>query len=39
VASHAYLLNYPERAKYVARFIEHIDWNVVATRYRAVDRH
>jgi superoxide dismutase len=39
VASHAYLLNYPERAKYVARFLEHIDWNVVAARYRAVDRH
>jgi superoxide dismutase, Fe-Mn family len=39
VASHAYLLNYPERAKYVARFLEHVDWDVVAARYRAVDRH
>jgi superoxide dismutase, Fe-Mn family len=39
VASHAYLLNYAERSKYVARFIEHIDWDVVAARYRAVDRH
>ncbi len=39
VAGHAYLLNYPERAKYVEQFIEHIDWNVVAARYRAVDRH
>jgi len=39
VASHAYLLNYPERSKYVERFIEHIDWDVVAVRYRAVDRH
>jgi Fe-Mn family superoxide dismutase len=39
VASHAYLLNYSERAKYVARFVEHIDWDVVAARYRAVDRH
>ena len=38
-ASHAYLLNYAERSKYVARFIEHIDWDVVAARYRAVDRH
>jgi len=39
VAGHAYLLNYPERAKYVEQFIEHIDWNFVAARYRAVDRH
>ncbi len=39
VASHAYLLNYPDRAKYIARFVEHIDWDVVAARYRAVDRH
>ncbi len=39
VAGHAYLLNYPERAKYVEQFVEHIDWNVVAARYRAVDRH
>jgi len=39
VASHAYLLNYAERSKYVARFLEHIDWEVVAARYRAVDRH
>lgn len=39
VASHAYLLNYPDRAKYIARFLEHIDWDVVAARYRAVDRH
>jgi superoxide dismutase len=39
VASHAYLLNYAERSKYIARFIEHIDWDVVAARYRAVDRH
>lgn len=38
VASHAYLLNYSNREKYVARFLEHIDWNVVAARYRAVDR-
>jgi superoxide dismutase len=39
VASHAYLLNYAERAKYLERFIEHVDWDVVAARYRAVDRH
>jgi superoxide dismutase len=39
VASHAYLLNYPARSKYIERFIEHIDWDVVAARYRAVDRH
>ena len=39
VASHAYLLNYPDRARYVARFFDHIDWEVVAARYHAVDRH
>jgi superoxide dismutase len=39
VASHTYLLNYPDRAKYVTRFLEHVDWDVVAARYRAVDRH
>ena len=39
VASHAYLLNYSERVKYVERFIEHIDWEIIAARYRAVDRH
>jgi len=39
VASHAYILNYHERAKYVARFMEHIDWNAVAERYRAAARH
>ena len=39
VASHAYLLNYPDRARYVARFLDHIEWEVVAARYHAVDRH
>jgi superoxide dismutase len=39
VASHAYLLNYPDRAKYIERFIDHIDWEAVAARYRAIDRH
>jgi len=39
VASHAYTLNYSERAKYIARFLEHIDWDVVAARYRAIARH
>ena len=39
MAPHAYLLDYPERAKYIARFIEHLNWDVVAARYRAVDRH
>jgi len=39
LASHAYLLDYPDRAKYVARFLDRIDWEVVAARYHAVDRH
>lgn len=39
VAAHAYLLNYPERAKYVARFVEYIDWDAVTARCRAVERH
>jgi superoxide dismutase len=39
VAAHAYLLNYADRAQYAERFLQHIDWDVVAARYRAVDRH
>jgi superoxide dismutase, Fe-Mn family len=38
VAAHAYSVDYKEREAYVAAFLEHIDWNVVAARYRAVDR-
>ncbi len=39
VASHAYSIDYKERNAYIAAFLDHIDWNVVASRYRAVDRH
>ncbi|HZO83348.1 MAG TPA: Fe-Mn family superoxide dismutase [Candidatus Binataceae bacterium] len=39
MAESAYAADYPMRDSYVERFIEHIDWNVVAARYRAVDRH
>jgi Fe-Mn family superoxide dismutase len=35
----AYRMDYAVREKYVESFIKHIDWNVVAARYRAVDRH
>lgn len=36
---HAWRIDYAIRQNYVKRFIDHIDWNVVAARYRAVDRH
>ena len=39
VADHAWSLDYKDRDSYVARFLAHIDWSVVAARYRAVDRH
>lgn len=39
VAQHAWLPEYANREEYVSRFIDHIDWNEVASRYRAVDRH
>jgi Fe-Mn family superoxide dismutase len=38
-AERAYRLDYDVRDKYAKRFIEHIDWQAVAARYRAVDRH
>jgi len=38
VADHAWSLDYKDRDSYVARFLAHIDWNVVAARYHAVDR-
>lgn len=38
VSEDTWSLDYDDRETYVDRFIEHIDWNVVATRYRAVDR-
>jgi superoxide dismutase len=39
VADHAWAIDYKDRETYVARFFDHIDWNMVAARYRAVDRH
>ena len=39
VADHAWAIDYKERETYVARFFDHIDWNMVAARYRGVDRH
>ena len=38
VAEHAFGRDYPRRADYVAKFLEHIDWEEVSRRYRAVDR-
>jgi Fe-Mn family superoxide dismutase len=38
VAADAFSRDYPHREDYVARFFEHIDWEEVARRYRAVDR-
>ncbi|MGH7906936.1 MAG: Fe-Mn family superoxide dismutase, partial [Candidatus Binataceae bacterium] len=39
VAEDAWSIDYKDREAYVTRFCEHIDWNVVASRYRKVDRH
>ena len=38
VADHAWSVDYKDRATYVVRFLDHLDWVVVADRYRAVDR-
>ena len=38
VSDHAFATDYREREQYVARFIDHVDWNEVARRYKAVDR-
>lgn len=38
VAQSAWAQDYRDRETYIGRFLEHIDWNVVASRYRAVDR-
>lgn len=39
VSEEAWSLDYRDVEDYVSRFIEHVDWNVVGARYRAVDRH
>jgi Fe-Mn family superoxide dismutase len=38
VAEDAWSVDYEDREKYVARFLDHVDWEAVAKRYRAVDR-
>ena len=38
VAEHAWATDYPRREDYVASFIDHLDWEEVARRYRGVDR-
>jgi Fe-Mn family superoxide dismutase len=38
VAEHAWAKDYPRREEYVARFLDHLDWEEVARRYRRVDR-
>lgn len=37
-ADHAWSIDYRDREAYVAKFFDHIEWKVVAARYRAVDR-
>jgi Fe-Mn family superoxide dismutase len=38
VSAHAFSADYPRREDYVAKFLEHIDWDEVGRRYQAVDR-
>jgi superoxide dismutase len=38
VQEHAWSIDYPDRSSYIAAFLDHVDWNTVDTRYRAVDR-
>ena len=38
VSEHAFGTDYPRREDYVRAFLEHVDWNEVATRYKAADR-
>src|SRR5262245_29698260 len=38
VAEHAWAKDYPRREDYVARFLDHLDWDEVARRYHRVDR-
>jgi len=38
VAEHAFAKDYSRRDEYVAKLVDHIDWNEVAKRYKAVDR-
>lgn len=38
VSEHAYGKDYTKREDYVAKFLDHIEWEEVSRRYRAVDR-
>jgi len=38
LSEHAYGSDYKRREDYVAKFLERIDWNEVAARYKSVDR-
>jgi superoxide dismutase len=38
VCEHAYTTDYKKKEDYVAKFIERVDWNEVAARYKKVDR-
>ena len=38
VADHAFAKDYARREEYVAKFFDHIAWDEVAKRYKAVDR-
>jgi len=38
VADHAYAPDHVTREEYVHRFLEHLDWSEVASRYRRADR-
>jgi superoxide dismutase len=38
VAAHAWSLDYRDRETYIARFLDHLNWDAVAARYHAVDR-
>jgi superoxide dismutase len=38
LSEHAYSKDYRRREDYMAKFLERIDWNEVAARYKSVDR-
>jgi Fe-Mn family superoxide dismutase len=38
VSEHAFGTDYGRREDYVAKFLQHVDWNEVASRYKATDR-
>jgi len=38
VSEHALGSDHDRRDAYVQKFLDHVDWNEVANRYKAVDR-